>query len=124
MTELYQDHIEVGNRVEHTRFKQLREHDHRPTYEDLRVVESGSSDKAYLVAKVSCLDSPFDPETTDVAADTVDGVPLCSCDDSWFRGTADFEIGERKPSEFEPCKHQRAAYREERARADESQTEL
>jgi len=121
---LYTDHIKLGERIEHTRFKELREHDHRPTYEELRVVESESDDHAYLVARVACLDSPFNPDETDVAEDRVTGVPLCSCDDGWFRATADFEIGERAPSEFKKCKHYRREFRAEEAEADEQQESL
>jgi hypothetical protein len=120
MTELYREHLEVGERFEHTRFTQLRRLDHRPEYRDVRVVPSESDDHAYLTAKVDCLKEPYDPETTDIVADTVT-VPLCSCDDGWFRATKGFEDGDIAPTDFKKCKHYRAEFRAENAKSDDAQ---
>jgi hypothetical protein len=101
---LHQDHITVSERLEHDRFEQLREFDHRPEYVDVRVVPSESSDTAYLVARVECLAEPFDPATTDVSADRRE-IHLCSCPQFHFRCSGGFEDGENPPAEWGECKH-------------------
>jgi hypothetical protein len=103
MTDLYTDHLSVGERLEHVRFQQLREFDHRPEYRDVRVVPSESSDTAYLVAEVECLAEPFGPDT-DAAQDRV-SVFLCSCAQFHFRCSGGFEDGENPPEEWDQCKH-------------------
>lgn len=118
---LYTDHLKIGERLEHTRFAQLRDAGHRPEYTDVRVVHSESSDVAYLVARVECLATPFGPDS-DVVADKTT-VTLCSCPQFNYRLSAGFEDGENNPP-WKKCKHGIAAYRAEQAQADDQQTEL
>ena len=122
MAELHREHINVGERLEHVRFAQLREFDHRPEYRDVRVVPSESSDTAYLVAEVECLAEPFGP-ATDAAQDRV-SVFLCSCDHFNYRLSGGFEDGENPVTEWSNCKHIRAAYKVENAKNDDQQQEL
>lgn len=123
MTELYREHINVGSGLEHVRFQQLREFDHRPEYRDVRVVPSESSDTAYLVARVSTLPEPFDPDTTDVSADRRQ-IVICSCPAYHYQNAANFEDGENPPTEWGKCKHGISAYRAENAKADDQQETL
>lgn len=120
--ELNQDHISVGERLEHVRFQQLREFGHRPEYVDVKAVPSESSDKTYLVGRLKCLSGPFGDET-DVVADQIETL-VCSCDDFWFRCSGGFEDGENPPAKWDRCKHCRAAFRAEKAQSDDQQTQL
>jgi hypothetical protein len=121
--QLHRDHLSIGKRFEHTRFEQLREFDHRPEYQDVRVVPSESSDTAYLVARVSALPEPFDPDTTDVSADRREFY-LCSCPGFHYHNAANFEDGENPPTEWGKDKHIIAAYRTENAKSDDAQETL
>lgn len=123
MTEFYREHLEVGERLEHVRFTQLRRLDHRPEYRDVRVVPSESDDHAYLVARVSTLPEPFDPDTTDEAEDRIE-IYICSCPGFHYHNAANFEDGENPPTEWGNDKHIRAAFRAENAKADDQQETL
>lgn len=96
-------HLTVGERLEHTRYQQLREFDHRPEYVDVRVVPSESADHAYLVARVSTLPEPFHADMD--VSEAREEVYLCSCPQFHFRCSGGFEDGENPPEEWDECKH-------------------
>jgi len=123
MSELYEEHLEYAEGVQHKRVSQLEEFDHRPEYTDVRLVPSESSDKVYVVSKVETLTEPFDADTTDLVSDTTT-VIVCSCDDYWYNQTGGFEDGENPVPEWGRCKHCRAAYRTEKHKNDDSQQGL
>lgn len=114
---IYTDHMTIGDGIDHDRVIQMRDRDLRPEYEALRVVPSGSQDHAYVVAKVSVLDRPFDE--ADVVDDRVE-IIVCGCDDYWFTRSKDFETGAVSVRDLETCKHA-TAFREEQVRNDDSQ---
>lgn len=120
MTDIYDEHMNVGENYEHKRFTQMREQDLKPEYEAMKVVSSSSNDHAYLVSKVSVLTTEF--ENADVVEDRVEKV-VCGCDDYWFRASKDFENGDVPVENLTTCKHA-TVFREERVANDDSQEEL
>ena len=85
-----------------------------------RSVQSESNpEQCYLVRKVSILSKPF--EQADAVADQTE-ITLCSCPDATYRKWFDSE-----PDVITSgisCKHTREAFRTEKAKNDENQTQL
>ena len=121
MTELYYDHLsftDTGLQID--RIQDLESRDMRPEVKDCKIVPSSSDNGAYLVAKVECLDKPF--EQADITADKTELI-VCSCSDWYFNRSKGLE-SDTKPSEVGRCKHCLSAYKHVQAAADDAQTEL
>ena len=121
---LYQDHLrneQMGPMLE--RVADMHANGLRPEVNTTRVHPSESKDYAYLVQRVSVLDEPFNPETTDEATDRVE-VLMCSCSDFYFNRSDGVDTRERKPSEMQVCKHCYREFRTEKAQADDKQETL
>ena len=88
--------------------------------EATRVVASDSSDKAYIVQKVTTTSVPF--ARADVAADQTSLV-LCSCDDCRYRSFEEVQA-EQSLEGFKSCKHGRKAFKTVRAQQDDDQERL
>ena len=121
MTDLYSDHIEwTDTGLQIDRIQDLESRDMRPEVKDCKIVPSESNNGAYLVAKVECLDKPF--EESDIAADKTELI-ACSCSDWYFNRSKDLDADTR-PSECGTCKHGRSAYKHIQAAQDDSQDTL
>ena len=122
MTDLYDEHLEHGGvGIVHDRFTDLKEWNYRPEYIESKVVPSSSEDHAYLVSKISVLAQPF-PDA-DIAADRFQTY-LCSCPAFYFQESNGLETNETHPTDIGKCKHVLAAFKHERAKQDENQSEL
>jgi len=121
MTELYDEHLLFDSGIQHRRVNQLKANNHHPEYRETRVVESESSDHAYLLGKIDVLDVEF--EDADASVDTV-SLWVCSCPDFHFNQSEGIETGDIAPSEVGECKHIRDEIKSKRAKADESQASL
>ena len=80
-----------------------------------------SEGRAYLVSKISVLSQPF-PDA-DIAADRFQTY-LCSCPAFYFQESNGLETNETHPTDIGKCKHVLAAFKHERAKQDENQSEL
>jgi len=121
VSELYTEHLEVNRTgIKHKRFAQLQDRDRKPEYEDLRVVPSESSSKAYMVAEISFLTKPF--AKADVIEDRVTGY-VCGCDDFFYNKSAGVE-SDADPTQMGTCKHITAAFKELKAKNDDKQQEI
>ena len=121
MTELNDSHIswtDTGLQID--RIQDLESRDMRPEVKDCKIVPSSSNNGAYLVAKVECLDKPF--EEADITADKTELI-ACSCSDWYFNRSSGLEA-DTAPSDVSTCKHGRKAYKHINAAHDESQSEL
>jgi hypothetical protein len=115
---LYTDHIAVAPKLEATEW--LEQQGYNVEVAKTRVVPSESSDKAYVVQKVTTTQVPF--KQADVAADQTSLV-LCSCDDCRYRSFEHVDV-EQSLEGFKTCKHGRAEFKIVRAQSDESQAQL
>lgn len=121
MTELYTEHLVVGDTIQHERIEQMKELDRNPEYTDITIEPSDNSAQMYLVGRVAVLTKPF--AKADVSEDTTE-VIACACDDWWYNRTKGFENGEMEVTEITPCKHGRRAFREIKAEEDDQQETL
>jgi hypothetical protein len=115
---LYSDHIAEQPTLEATEW--LESQGYNIDIEETRVVGSESSDKAYIVQKVTTTQVPF--KQADVAADQTSLV-LCSCDDCRYRSFEHVDVKQSLEG-FKTCKHGRKELKIVRAQADESQAQL
>lgn len=118
---MYSEHLDIGESIQHEKIAELAEMDRRPWYQKVTTVESESTDKVYLVAKVRVLTKQFHD------ADTVEDhvtITACSCDDWNYNRANGVKRGERSVSEIEKCKHGIRGFRAERAKNDENQDTL
>jgi len=115
---LYNDHIAEQPTLEATEW--LESQGYNVEVAETRVVGSESSDKAYLIQKVTTTQVPF--AQADVAADQTSLV-LCSCDDCRYRSFEHVDV-EQSLEGFRSCKHGRAEFKIVRAQADENQAQL
>ena len=119
--ELYPDHIEwTDTGLQIDRIQDLESRDMRPEVKDCKIVPSSSNNGAYLVAKVECLDKPF--EEADITADKTELV-VCSCPSFYFQKSSGLEA-DTAPSEVSTCKHGRGAYKHINAAQDDAQDTL
>jgi len=89
---------------------------------DVRIVESESSEKAYLVLKVETTALPQGHPRLDLIEHQTE-VIVCSCPDFRYHKLPEMAEGETLES-LSPCKHGLKAFRAERAKNDASQEEL
>lgn len=106
--ELYSQHLHIENTVQHARMFDLMNMNYRPEYEMLCVVPSDENEHAYLVGRVRCLDTPYEPDV-DVLEHRVTTY-ICSCDDFYFNRSMGVDSGQIRPPEMGRCKHIIAAF--------------
>lgn len=121
MTDLYEEHLVLDGHLQHRRVSQLKARDRHPEYRETRVVESDSSDRAYLLGKVRVLTRAF--EDADVSDDQTT-IWVCSCDDYYFNQSDGLEDGSRSVVAVGECKHVRGEVKASRAMADDRQMGL
>lgn len=107
---LYDEHLHVDDTIQHKRFQDMMFMNYRPEYRDLCVVASGTQehDRAYLVAEIKALDTPYEP-SIDVLDHRVTTY-VCSCDDFYYNRSMGIESGEITPPDLGACKHVVAAF--------------
>ena len=115
---LYSEHIAELPTLEAVEW--LDQQGYNLDVEATRIVGSDSSDKAYVVQKVTTTSVPF--AQADVAADQTSLV-LCSCDDCRYRSFEQVQV-EQSLEGFRTCKHGRKAFKTVRAQQDKDQERL
>lgn len=110
--------------IEPQYLKYLREHGyHIDGVEDVRIVPSSSRDLAHVVAKVYTYALPHGHEDLDVSADRRE-ITVCSCEDYTYNQSVDVSETALRDGTLGECRHITGAFRVEKARADDQQTEL
>ena len=90
---------------------------------DVRVVPSSSRDVAHVVMKVTTTDKPPGHPDSDIVADKLE-LLVCSCESYTYNEGVDVSKQTLAEGNIRRCKHLISAFREERAKADESQERL
>lgn len=88
---------------------------------ELHAVDSDSSEKAHIVAKVGTFEYPKDHPALDYAEHSID---LWACDCWSFRTEHSVDLTESSPAGCSACKHIETVSKAEKAKQDESQETL
>lgn len=90
---------------------------------DVHVVPSESRDVAHLVMKVTTTDKPPGHPDSDIVADETE-ISVCSCENFQYSQSVDVSMKTLAEGNLGTCKHIRACFKTERAKADDNQHTL
>lgn len=90
---------------------------------DVRLVPSESRDIAHVVMEIETTDKPPEHPQSDVVADKTE-LRVCSCEDWTYNQSIDVSKRSIADGSFGMCRHLRAAFKTERAKADPEQDTL
>ena len=90
---------------------------------DVQIVPSESRDVAHVVMKVTTTDKPPGHPDSDIVADTTE-IAVCSCENFSFEQGVDVSMKTLAEGKLGRCKHIRACFKTERAKADDNQHTL
>ena len=90
---------------------------------DVQVVPSESRDVAHVVMKVTTTDKPPGHPDSDIVADKTE-IAVCSCENFQYSQSVDVSMKTLAEGNLGRCKHIRACFKTERAKADDNQHTL
>jgi len=113
-----------GIRVQPSYVSFLQSHGYNiDSVNDVRVVPSSSRDIGHVIMKLETTDKPAGHPESDIIEDQCE-VICCSCEDWQYNQSIDVSEKTIAEGTFGTCKHQREAFKTERAKADDSQETL